>query len=310
MGWDKQRFLPGQDLEAFTCGICQNILRDPIDIGCANEHLFCLECATPYSEETCPLSECRAECEFRISLVGSGAAIKHRAQPVAIGIDLGVLACRAGIWRSDRFEVIPNERGLRSTPLMVGFTDQADLNSRQTIIGVRNFLGRKSSEIIDAPSWLFKVASQRNKPVFEVVVNGKTEFFTPEQITSLVLLKVKDNAETFLGCTITQAVITVPAYFNHAQREATTNAAVKAGFEVLEILDVPVAAVLAYGLDGKTKEKRNILVFSLESGNSTASVVCSKDGTIDVKATTQGTAPFGDSDISECGSYQMMVSYR
>ena len=202
--------------------------------------------------------------------------------------------------------VIPNAEGARTTPSVVAFTKtgerlvgqaakrQAVTNPRNTIFSAKRFIGRKFAEVKEeAKNMPFKVAEGKNGDAYiEIEVGGKTEQFAPQQIAAFVLGKLKADAEAYLGDKITQAVITVPAYFNDSQRQATKDAGKIAGLEVLRIINEPTAASLAYGLDKKKDEK--ISVFDLGGGTYDVSVLEIGDGVFEVKATNGDTHLGGD----------------
>jgi molecular chaperone DnaK len=202
--------------------------------------------------------------------------------------------------------VIPNAEGARTTPSVVAFTKtgerlvgqaakrQAVTNPRNTVFSAKRLIGRKYSEIQkEAAGFPFKVVEGKNSDAYiEVQVGDKTERFAPEQISSFVLAKMKADAEAYLGEKITKAVITVPAYFNDAQRQATKDAGKIAGLEVMRIINEPTAASLAYGLDKKKDEK--ISVFDLGGGTFDVSVLEIGDGVFEVKATNGDTHLGGD----------------
>jgi molecular chaperone DnaK len=202
--------------------------------------------------------------------------------------------------------VIPNAEGGRTTPSVVAFTKsgerlvgqaakrQAVTNPRNTVFSAKRFIGRKFSEVTaEAKNMPFKVVEGKNGDAYiEVQVGDKTEQFAPQQISAFVLAKMKADAEAYLGDKITQAVITVPAYFNDSQRQATKDAGKIAGLEVLRIINEPTAASLAYGLDKKKDEK--IAVFDLGGGTFDVSVLEIGDGVFEVKATNGDTHLGGD----------------
>ena len=202
--------------------------------------------------------------------------------------------------------VIPNAEGARTTPSIVAFTKtgervvgqaakrQAVTNPKNTIFSAKRLIGHKYSEIKDSVKNLpYKVIEGKNGDAWiECQVGGKTEQFSPEQISSMVLAKLKADAETYLGYPVTQAVITVPAYFNDSQRQATKDAGKIAGLEVLRIINEPTAASLAYGLDKKKDEK--IAVYDLGGGTFDISVLEIGDGVFEVKATNGDTMLGGD----------------
>jgi L1 cell adhesion molecule like protein len=203
------------------------------------------------------------------------------ATDIAIGIDLGTTASCVGVWLNGRVEIIANDQGNRTTPSWVAFTDterligeaavnQAIGNSKNTIYDAKRLIGRKFSDQTvqdDVKLWPFAVvAGDSDKPFIEVGGDGNQKRFQPEEISAMILTKMKETAEAYIGSPVKKAVITVPAYFNDSQRQATKDAGVIAGLEVLRIINEPTAAAIAYQLDkvsgtaGAGKE-RNILVF-------------------------------------------------
>ncbi|MFT3869778.1 MAG: molecular chaperone DnaK [Nibricoccus sp.] len=223
-----------------------------------------------------------------------------------LGIDLGTTNSCMAIMEGGEPVVIPNAEGARTTPSVVAFTKtgerlvgqaakrQAVTNPSNTIFSAKRLIGRKFNEIQkEAAGFPFKVVEGKNSDAYiEVKVGDKTERFAPEQISSFVLAKMKADAEAYLGEKITQAVITVPAYFNDAQRQATKDAGKIAGLEVMRIINEPTAASLAYGLDKKKDEK--ISVFDLGGGTFDVSVLEIGDGVFEVKATNGDTHLGGD----------------
>jgi molecular chaperone DnaK len=202
--------------------------------------------------------------------------------------------------------VVPNAEGARTTPSVVAFTKtgerlvgqaakrQAITNPKNTVFSAKRLIGRKNSEVREeARNFPFKVVEGKNGDAYiEVQADGKTEQFAPQQISAMVLAKMKADAEAYLGEKITQAVITVPAYFNDAQRQATKDAGKIAGLEVLRIINEPTAASLAYGLDKKKDEK--ISVFDLGGGTFDVSILEIGDGVFEVKSTNGDTHLGGD----------------
>lgn len=195
----------------------------------------------------------------------------------AIGIDLGTTYSCVGVWQNDRVEIIANDQGNRTTPSFVAFTEQERLlgdaaknqvasNPKNTIFDAKRFVGRKfddSSVQNDIKHMTCDVVSKNGLPVFKVLYKGEEKTYTPEEVSSMVLTKMKTIAEEYLGEPVTDAVITVPAYFNDAQRQATKDAGVIAGLNVLRIINEPTAAAIAYGLDQKSKKEKTILVFDM-----------------------------------------------
>ena len=223
-----------------------------------------------------------------------------------LGIDLGTTNSCMAVMEGGEPVVVPNAEGGRTTPSVVGFAKngerlvgqaakrQAVTNPRNTVFSAKRFIGRKFTEVREeAKNMPFKVVEGKNGDAYiEVQVNDKTEQFAPQQISAFVLAKMKADAETYLGEKIAQAVITVPAYFNDSQRQATKDAGKIAGFDVLRIINEPTAASLAYGLDKKKDEK--ISVFDLGGGTFDVSVLEIGDGVFEVKATNGDTHLGGD----------------
>lgn len=223
-----------------------------------------------------------------------------------LGIDLGTTNSCMAVMEGGEAVVIPNAEGARTTPSVVAFTKngerlvgqaakrQAVTNPKNTIFSAKRLIGKKYDEVKElAKNMPFKIVRGKNDDAWiECESNGKVEQFSPEQISSMVLAKLKADAEAYLGETVTQAVITVPAYFNDAQRQATKDAGKIAGLEVLRIINEPTAASLAYGLDKKKDEK--IAVYDLGGGTFDISVLEIGDGVFEVKATNGDTELGGD----------------
>lgn len=223
-----------------------------------------------------------------------------------LGIDLGTTNSCMSIMEGGEPVVIPNAEGARTTPSIVAFTKngerlvgqaakrQAITNPKNTIFSAKRLIGRKFREVQDTLKHLpYKVVEGKNGDAWiECQVGDKTEQFAPEQISAMVLSKLKADAEAYLGETIKQAVITVPAYFNDSQRQATKDAGAIAGLEVLRIINEPTAASLAYGLDKKKDE--TIAVFDVGGGTFDISVLEIGDGVFEVKATNGDTLLGGD----------------
>jgi len=223
-----------------------------------------------------------------------------------LGIDLGTTNSCMAIMEGGEPVVVPNAEGGRTTPSVVAFTKnservvgqaakrQAITNPRNTVFSAKRLIGRKFTEIREeAKNFPFKVVEGKNGDAYvEVQVGDKTETFAPQQISAFVLAKMKADAEAYLGEKITQAVITVPAYFNDAQRQATKDAGKIAGLDVLRIINEPTAASLAYGLEKKKDEE--IAVFDLGGGTFDVSILEIGDGVFEVKATNGDTHLGGD----------------
>jgi len=218
----------------------------------------------------------------------------------AIGIDLGTAYSCVAIFQNGKVEIIPNEQGYLSTPSYVAFTDnqrligdeaknQAFMNPYNTIFHSKRIIGRK---FLDSPvqfnmlHWPFKVIDDNGKPKIEVTYKTQTKLLTPVEISSMILIKMKEIAESYIGQTVTSAVITVPASFNDSQRQATKDAAVIAGLNVLRLINESTAAAIAYGLDKQNiSVERNILVFDLGGGTFNVSIVSLNEGIFEVKST-------------------------
>jgi L1 cell adhesion molecule like protein len=182
-----------------------------------------------------------------------------------------------GIFREDRCDIIANDQGNRTTPSFVAFTDterligdaaknQVAMNPHNTVFDAKRLIGRKFSDAevqADMKHFPFKIIEKGGKPVVEVEFKGESNQFTPEEISSMILTKICETAEAYLGGTVNNAVVTVPAYFNNSQRQATKDAGLIAGLNILYIINEPAAAAITYGLDKKIKGKYNILIFNI-----------------------------------------------
>jgi len=224
----------------------------------------------------------------------------------AIGIDLGTTYSCVGVLQNDRVEIIANDQGNRTTPSYVAFTsteriigdaakNAAAMNPKNTVFDAKRLIGRKFDDHAiqaDMKHWPFGIsAGSGNKPVIQVMFKGDNKSFAPEEISAMILTKMKDTAEAYLGKTVNKAVITVPAYFNDSQRQATKDAGVISGMEVMRIINEPTAAAIAYGLDRKdqTKGERNVLIFDLGGGTFDVSLLTIDEGIFEVKATSGDT---------------------
>ena len=221
----------------------------------------------------------------------------------SVGIDLGTTYSCVGVWQNDKVEIIANDQGQRTTPSYVAFTDterligdaaknQVAMNPHNTVFDAKRLIGRKfddPSVQSDMKHWPFTLKSgPEGKPIIEVEYKGETKTFSAEEISSMVLTKMKQIAEAYLGKEVKNAVITVPAYFNDSQRQATKDAGTIAGLNVMRIINEPTAAAIAYGLDQKGGEK-NILIFDLGGGTFDVSLLSIEDGIFEVKATAGDT---------------------
>ena len=188
-----------------------------------------------------------------------------------IGIDLGTTYSCVGVWVDDHVDILENEFGEKTTPSWVAFTDterligrpameQASINPKNTLYDIKRFIGKRYSEI-ETDDYSFKITADVNDlPLISVMFKNEECKYRPEEISAMVLTKMKEIAEAKLGKYVKKAVITVPAYFNDSQRQATKNAGEIAGLNVLRIINEPTAASLAYGLDKQEKD-HTILVF-------------------------------------------------
>ncbi|EEA28230.1 ATPase with role in protein import into the ER [Talaromyces marneffei ATCC 18224] len=219
-----------------------------------------------------------------------------------IGIDLGTTYSCVGVMQNGKVEILVNDQGNRITPSYVAFTDDERLigdaaknqyaaNPERTIFDIKRLIGRKYDDKDvqkDIKNFPFKVANQGGKPVVKVDVNKSSKTFTPEEVSAMVLTKMREIAEGYLGKTVTHAVVTVPAYFNDAQRQATKDAGTIAGLNVLRVVNEPTAAAIAYGLD-KTGDERQIIVYDLGGGTFDVSLLSIDNGVFEVLATAGDT---------------------
>jgi heat shock protein 1/8 len=229
---------------------------------------------------------------------------------IAIGIDLGTTYSCVGVYINGKVEIIANDLGERTTPSYVSFNESerliglsaknsASSNPTNTIYDAKRMIGRDFSDSKiqeDMKHFSFKLVDRNNKPTISVQYKGETKEFTPEEISAMVLTKMKETAESFLGCQVKNAVITVPAYFNDAQRQATKDAGIIAGLNVLRIINEPTAGAIAYGLDKISETQRNVLIFDFGGGTHDVSLLSLEDGVFEVKATA-GDTHLGGEDI-------------
>jgi len=237
---------------------------------------------------------------------------KSKEYGTVIGIDLGTTYSCVGVFKNGRVEIIPNDQGNRITPSYVAFTadgerligdaakNQLTTNPENTVFDAKRLIGREFSESSvqqDLKYFPFKVVEKSSKPYIEVATSQGTKAFSPEEISAMVLGKMKEVAEAYLGKKVTHAVVTVPAYFNDAQRQATKDAGVIAGLNVMRIINEPTAAAIAYGLDKKDGEK-NILVFDLGGGTFDVSLLTIDNGVFEV-ISTNGDTHLGGEDFDQ-----------
>ncbi|CAB4252165.1 similar to Saccharomyces cerevisiae YER103W SSA4 Heat shock protein that is highly induced upon stress [Maudiozyma barnettii] len=221
----------------------------------------------------------------------------------AVGIDLGTTYSCVAHFSNDRVEIIANDQGNRTTPSYVAFTDterligdaaknQAAINPINTVFDAKRLIGRKFNDpevTADAKHYPFIVVDKEGKPAVQVEFKGETKVFTPEEISGMILVKMKETAQNYLGTDVNDAVVTVPAYFNDSQRQATKDAGTIAGLNVLRIINEPTAAAIAYGLDKKGTAEHNVLIFDLGGGTFDVSLLSIDDGIFEVKATAGDT---------------------
>ncbi|CAH1098492.1 unnamed protein product [Psylliodes chrysocephalus] len=229
----------------------------------------------------------------------------------AIGIDLGTTYSCVGVWQGGKVEIIANDQGNRTTPSYVAFTDterligdaaknQVAMNPNNTVFDAKRLIGRRfdDSKIQqDLKHWPFKVVNDNGKPKIQVHFKGEMKRFAPEEVSSMVLTKMKEVAAAYLGRDIKDAVITVPAYFNDSQRQATKDAGTIAGINVMRIINEPTAAALAYGLDKNLKGERNVLIFDLGGGTFDVSILTIDEGSLFEVKSTAGDTHLGGEDF-------------
>merc|ERR1711892_1096435 len=226
------------------------------------------------------------------------------AKKLAVGIDLGTTYSCVGVFQHGKVEIIANDQGNRTTPSYVAFTDterligdpaknQVAITPTNTIFDAKRLIGRKFEDATvqaDMKHWPFTVVDAASKPKLEVEYQNETKQFTPEEVSSMVLVKMKETAEAYLGCDVKDAVVTVPAYFNDSQRQATKDAGVISGLNVLRIINEPTAAAaaIAYNLHKKEGES-NVLIFDLGGSTFDVSILTIEDGIFEVKSTAGDT---------------------
>jgi len=229
-------------------------------------------------------------------------------QKFAIGIDLGTTYSCVGVWQNGKVEIITNDQGNRTTPSYVAFTEneylvgdsakyQVATNPNNTIFDAKRLIGRNyddSTVNSDIKYWPFVVTNVNNKPYFEVQYQGETKQYSPEQISAMILMKMKQIASSYLGTDVTDAVITVPAYFNDSQRQSTKDAGKIAGLNVLRIINEPTAAALAYGLDKVNGQEINVLIVDCGGGTHDVTLLTLEDGLFQVRATAGNTRLGGE----------------
>ncbi|XP_073993150.1 heat shock 70 kDa protein cognate 2-like isoform X1 [Rhodnius prolixus] len=229
----------------------------------------------------------------------------------AVGIDLGTTYSCVGVWQHGKVEIIANDQGNRTTPSYVAFNDterligdaaknQVAMNPKNTVFDAKRLIGRRFDDPkiqADMKHWPFTVVSDAGKPKIQVEYKGEVKKFAPEEISSMVLTKMREIAETYLGGKVADAVVTVPAYFNDSQRQATKDAGAIAGLNVLRIINEPTAAALAYGLDKNLKGEKNVLIFDLGGGTFDVSVLSIDEGSLFEVKSTAGDTHLGGEDF-------------
>ena len=243
---------------------------------------------------------------------------KNVNNEIAIGIDLGTTYSCVGVWKNNGVEIIANDQGNRTTPSYVAFTDserlignaaknQISMNPENTVFDAKRLIGRKFTDDQikqDMKHWSFNVSGDNNgSPVINVTYKDEKKTMKPEEISAMILTKMKQISETYLGKVVTSAVITVPAYFNDAQRQATKDAGAIAGLKVLRIINEPTAAAIAYGLDKGMDKEQKVLIFDLGGGTFDVSLLSIDEGIFEVLATA-GNTHLGGEDFDN-----RMVNY-
>jgi L1 cell adhesion molecule like protein len=229
----------------------------------------------------------------------------------AVGIDLGTTYSCVGVFQNGKVEIIANDQGNRTTPSYVAFTDterligdgaksQVAMNATNSVFDAKRLIGRKFDDISvqnDMKHWPFQVINVGNKPMIQVEFKGETKKFSAEEISSMVLTKMIETASAYLGKQIKDAVVTVPAYFNDSQRQATKDSGSIAGINVLRIINEPTAAALAYGLDKHLKGEKNVLIYDLGGGTFDVSILTIDEGSMFEVRSTAGDTHLGGEDF-------------
>ena len=224
----------------------------------------------------------------------------HPTMTVAIGCDLGTTYSAVAVYQNGRVEIIANDQGNRTTPSYVAFTEnerlvgdaaknQSSMNPKNTVYDAKRLIGRRFDDPIvqeDMKLWSFDVVNDgNNRPKIKADYKGEQKYFYPEEISAMVLGKMKETAEAYLGHEVKDIVITVPAYFGDAQRQATKDAGAIAGLNVVRIINEPTAAAIAYGLDNTDKSDRKIMIFDKGGGTFDVTVLSIDEGIFEVLAT-------------------------
>ena len=243
---------------------------------------------------------------------------------MVIGIDLGTTYSCVGVYKNGKVEIIANEQGNRITPSYVSWTpegerligdaakNQASINPENTVFDVKRLIGRDfNDKTVQSDKALlpFKIINKSGKPFIQIDLEGGAKVFAPEEISAMVLSKMKEIAEGFLGEEVTRAVVTVPAYFNDAQRQATKDAGTISGMNVKRIINEPTAAAIAYGLNDKSTEEKTILVFDLGGGTFDVTLLEIDSGIFEVQATA-GDTHLGGEDFDQRVMKYMMKKFK
>uniref|UniRef100_A0A7S2S0H3 Uncharacterized protein n=1 Tax=Mucochytrium quahogii TaxID=96639 RepID=A0A7S2S0H3_9STRA len=248
-----------------------------------------------------------------LACVGVANAEEEAAVSNVIGIDLGTTYSCVGVFQNGRVEILANDQGNRITPSYVSWTpqgerligdaakNQAAINPENTVFDVKRLIGRNyNDKTVQADKKLmpYEIIDKNGKPFVRVLVEGQKKEFAPEEVSAMVLQKMKSIAEAYLSEEVGQAVVTVPAYFNDAQRQATKDAGTIAGLEVKRIINEPTAAAIAYGLDKEKEGEKNILVFDLGGGTFDVTLLTIEGGVFEVQA-TNGDTHLGGEDFDQ-----------
>ena len=254
-----------------------------------------------YSVEWKPSTSgsCRVEVKLNGFRLGDAPQVTvPRVPSLPIGIDLGTAYSCIGVFRNDKIEIIPNENGNKTTPSFVAFNDverligdsaknQRAMNPLGTVFDVKRLIGRRSDDPIIQHCrryWLFKIVDVNGRPAVEVEYKGEVRVFCAEEILAMILGRMKDIAEEYLGCVVTDVVITIPAYFNYFHHQATRDAAAIAGLNCIRIVIEPFAAAMAYGFENKVVGERQLVAFDLGAGCLNVAVVTIEDNIFEVKS--------------------------